>query len=136
MDQDRKSAVSSFYGGRKNSLDALNNDFPSSSGRHYDHQSPPGRPGDDNSFYDSRASRGSVDMLHNGRPNSAGYNSTSFLGGARQEPLKGGRDEEEQMDMPTEGSWDVFADFNNAGPRYSTAFTQNSGPGYALCTPL
>jgi hypothetical protein len=41
----------------------------------------------------------------------------SFLHTGREEPLRGGRDEEEQ-----DGAWDVFADFNNAGPRYSSAF--------------
>src|ERR1700730_15882109 len=65
MDSDRKSAVSSFYGG-KSSFDRLNGDFP----------------------------RGNVDLLSGGLPNSAGYNRRSYLDAGRQEPLKGGLDEE------------------------------------------
>ncbi|KAG8907878.1 hypothetical protein FRB99_001737 [Tulasnella sp. 403] len=53
---------------------------------------------------------------------SAGYNSESF---ARHpdavEPLKGGPDEE----LGQGAGWDVYADFNNAGPRYSSAFGVN-----------
>lgn len=41
--------------------------------------------------------------------------------------MKGGRDEEEAQN----DAWDVYADFNNAGPRYSTAFGQNT-QGYVL----
>jgi hypothetical protein len=43
----------------------------------------------------------------------------SFFDAGREEPVKGGYDEVEQ---PNEGGWDVYADFNNAGPRYSAAF--------------
>jgi hypothetical protein len=43
----------------------------------------------------------------------------SFFDAGREEPVKGGHDEYEQ---PNEGGWDVYADFNNAGPRYSHAF--------------
>lgn len=112
MDADRKSTVSSFYGGRKSSMDALNQDFPS-------HQPAAGRPGRDDasSFFNPDPHRPSMDRL-GGRSTSAGYNSSSFYPG-REEPLKGGRDEEEE-------AWDVYADFNNAGPRYSTAFVHNS----------
>lgn len=59
---------------------------------------------------------------------SAGYNGTSFLAAGRQEPLKGGRDEEEGVQQQEE-SWDVYADFNNAGPRYSTV-PFGTGTGY------
>ncbi|KAG8956024.1 hypothetical protein FRC04_006473 [Tulasnella sp. 424] len=49
----------------------------------------------------------------------AGYSNDSY---SRQpdaiEPVKGGRDEE----MGTGPGWDVYADFNNSGPRYSAAF--------------
>lgn len=84
------------------------------------------------SFYGDR--RSSFDPLnqnqsgHHTRP-SAGYNQESFLAAGRQEPLKGGRDEEEEeaaaADLSSPG-WDVYADFNNAGPKYSTAFGQNN----------
>ncbi|KAI0246425.1 hypothetical protein BJV78DRAFT_1286451 [Lactifluus subvellereus] len=43
----------------------------------------------------------------------------SFFDAGREEPVKGGYDEVEQ---PNEGGWDIYADFNNAGPRYSHAF--------------
>jgi len=58
----------------------------------------------------------------------AGYNTTSYQDMGRQEPVKGGYDEEEAMDEP----FDIYADFNNQGPRYSTALgslTQNDS-GY------
>jgi hypothetical protein len=120
MDADRKSTVSSFYGGRKGSLDALNQDFPSPTGDYTPQQS--GRMRDDaSSFFNPR---GSMDPLA-GRSNTAGYNQGSFFHAGREEPLKGGRDEEE---MAPDGGWDVYADFNNAGPKYSSAFgTQDTG---------
>ena len=49
---------------------------------------------------------------------SAGYNPSTFLEGGRQEPIKGGYDEEHAFrDEP----FDIYADFNNQGPRYSKA---------------
>ncbi|KAI0823973.1 hypothetical protein BC628DRAFT_1411231 [Trametes gibbosa] len=112
MEYDRKSAVSSFYGGRRTSVDALNSDFP-----------PPGPPGrtradSSSSFYGAnRTSR--ADVYDEGIP-TAGYNQTSYFDAGRKEPVKfkPGTDEE----APAEPAWDVYADFNNAGPRYSTAF--------------
>jgi len=50
----------------------------------------------------------------------AGYNRHSFHLAGREEPLRGGPDEEQ--DAAEGGAWDVYADFNNTGPRYSTAF--------------
>lgn len=48
----------------------------------------------------------------------AGYNNESYSRHPDAiEPVKGGMDEE-----PGTAGWDVYADFNNAGPRYSTAF--------------
>jgi len=67
-----------------------------------------------------RGSRVSADAL-NGP--SSGYNQMSFLHPGREEPLKGGRDEDEEAGQRT---WDIYADFNNAGPRYSSAFVQNT----------
>ena len=110
MDADRKSTVSSFYHGRRPSNDALNSDFPRmpSSGQRQNRD-------DVSSFYNPE--RNSFDRLNDNRPvMSAGYNKNSFFNSGREEPLKGGKDEEEE-------AWDVYADFNNAGPRYSTAFT-------------
>lgn len=123
MDYDRKSTVSSFYGGRRGSFDALNH----SQSPDY---APSGRPRDDtSSFYADRQTRTSHDMLTGGQ--SAGYNASSFFAAGRLEPLKGGRDEEEEA--PEAQTWDVYADFNNAGPRYSTAFGigQHQEAGYA-----
>ncbi|KAJ6455416.1 hypothetical protein C8R45DRAFT_1036288 [Mycena sanguinolenta] len=118
MDADRKSTVSSFYGGRKGSMDALNQDYPSPTGD-YEHQQPNRMRDDASSFFNPR---GSMDPFAGRTSNAGGYNRNSFFPAAREEPLKGGRDEEE------EGAWDVYADFNNAGPKYSSAFgTQDTG---------
>ncbi|KAE9391833.1 hypothetical protein BT96DRAFT_979690 [Gymnopus androsaceus JB14] len=115
MDSDRKSTVSSFYGGRKGSMDALNNDFPSPSGQNYQTQAR-GRDDASSFFNPDRASR---NLDGAGRASTAGYNRGSFFFAGREEPLKGGRDEEEEAGG---GAWDIYADFNNTGPRYSTAF--------------
>lgn len=55
-----------------------------------------------------------------GRP-TAGYNSGSYFKAGRAEPVKGGYDEEETVGLKDDG-FDIYADFNNAGPRYSNAF--------------
>lgn len=107
MDADRKSTVSSFYGGRKSS-DALNQDYPAPNPA----TSRLGRD-DASSFFNPDLQR----MSLTGRGVTAGYNPSSFYPG-REEPIKGGRDEEEE-------AWDVYADFNNTGPRYSSAFMQS-----------
>jgi hypothetical protein len=75
--------VSSYYGGRKSS-DALNDFLPK----------PPVN-------------------FDNGRTSTAGCNRTSFLHTGREEPLKGGRDEELGQDEP----WDICTDFNNVRPQ-------------------
>jgi hypothetical protein len=116
MEYDRKSAVSSFYGGRRSSVDALNRDYtapaPTSDQR--------SRRDSASSFFNPAATanlpRGAAEPA---RVQSAGYNRMSFFDAGREEPVKGGHDEYEQ---PNEGGWDVYADFNNAGPRYSHAF--------------
>lgn len=117
MEYDRKSAVSSFYGARR-SIDALN-DVPvqASPSNNLPRGAARPRAESQSSFYADRQSRTSQDLLNT---QSAGYNASSFFAAGRQEPLKGGRDEEEEAGNPE--SWDVFADFNNAGPRYSTTF--------------
>lgn len=61
----------------------------------------------------------SMDHINPPRP-SAGYNRDSFRQIGRQEPVKGGPDEEQ--DGGEMEAWDVYADFNNSGPRYSNAF--------------
>lgn len=70
---------------------------------------------------------------------SAGYNRASYFDVGREAPVKGGIDEEENVaftqeqglgyDAGTgqEDAWDVYADFNNTGPRYSTAFGKQDG---------
>jgi len=131
MDSDRKSTVSSFYGGRKTSLDALNSDFPSPSAPNYvsPGQEQVSRDAASSFFHPERASRGNLDLLDGGRISSAGYNRGSFFLTGREEPLKGGRDEDDHRENGNDGAWDVYADFNNAGPRYSAAFGQGQGQG-------
>ena len=116
MDSDRKSTVSSFYGGRRSSVDPLNRDYaglPPTSDPRARHDS-------SSSFYGPTGTgalpRGAGAPA---RTNGAGYNRMSYFDAGREEPVKGGNDEIEQ---PNEGGWDVFADFNNTGPRYSHAF--------------
>ena len=116
MEYDRKSAVSSFYGGRRSSVDALNRDYTAPAPTS-DHRS---RRDSASSFFNPAATanlpRGAAEPVH---VQSAGYNRMSFFDAGREEPVKGGHDEYEQ---PNEGGWDVYADFNNEGPRYSHAF--------------
>jgi len=83
------------------------------------------------SYYNGdQTSRQSTELL-NGKK-SAGYNRKSFFDAGRVEPLKGGYDDEEQG---KEENWDVFADFNNAGPRYSSAFGQDDASYQPLSHP-
>ena len=124
MDYDRKSGTSSFYGNRRSSYDALNQDFPA-----------PQFPEADRPRHDSTSTfnnpngptRASAEA-YSAYP-SPGYNPSSFMAPARSEPLKGGYDEEPYHDEP----FDIYADFNNQGPRYSKAvFTPDDG--CVLCT--
>lgn len=126
MDADRKSTVSSFYGGRKPSVDALNNEYVTTPLR-------TGHRDDGSSFFTPE--RSSMDHLASGRP-SAGYNRGTFHPSAREEPLKGGRDEEKDLAMGGD-AWDVYADFNNAGPRYSSALLNHTtnAAGYSQLPP-
>jgi hypothetical protein len=149
MDSDRKSTVSSFYGsgggggaggssggGRRSSTDRLNNDFHTSpvnfDGRPSTTSAGAGGLRDDaSSFYNP--TRGSRNL--DGRP-SAGYNRGSFFMPGREEPLKGGYDEEEALGGGGGGgggepAWDIYADFNNAGPKYSSQNSRNGG--YVPC---
>ncbi|KAH9922922.1 uncharacterized protein B0H18DRAFT_1120642 [Fomitopsis serialis] len=124
MDYDRRSAVSSFYGARK-STDVLDASTSSPS------LDPTRRPRADSaaasSFYNpNRMSRAGTDYM-GGTPN-AGYNRSSFFVAGREEPLKGGTDEAQSMlSKPADDAFNIYADFNNAGPRYSTAFGQDTG---------
>ena len=123
MEYDRKSAVSSFYGGRPSNAEALHADFPPSGG-----QTGRLRTDSASSFYNPNGpSRASAELLT--RP-TAGYNSGSYFNAGREEPVKGGYDEEEAAGLRDE-PFDIYADFNNAGPRYSTAFGK-SDAGYAV----
>lgn len=126
MDSDRKSTVSSFYGRPRTSTDALNSDFPPPNS----YSKPPSRlPDEASSFYDpQRPSRAGLPPGAAATA-SAGYNRNSFFYAGREEPLKGGYDEldaaadlEGRTPPAHDQPWDVYADFNNAGPRYSTAF--------------
>lgn len=87
-------------------MDALNTDYPSASPNYG------GRPRDDaSSFYGARPG-----------PGTAGYNRNSFFHAGREEPLKGG---DEESGGPPEGGFDIYADFNNAGPKYSSGLGQH-----------
>lgn len=110
MDYDRKS-TSSFYGARKSSGDALNQDYAQVPG-----QAMRGRD-DASSFF--QPDRNSVDYLNSGPQRSAGYNKSSFYPGGREEPVRGGDEE----DVGGADAWDVYADFNNAGPKYSNNYS-------------
>lgn len=78
---------------------------------------------------DAYSPSANADLTPNGLPRGAGYNDSSYLAAGRQEPLKGGRDEEEALQQ--DSAWDVYADFNNAGPRYSTVpFAPSSTTGF------
>ena len=138
-DADRRSAVSSFYGGRKTD-DHLASDVGVHSG-------PSGGRGGAGSMYTGSQQRGgradrddasSFFAQPNSRPSqellagNTGYNRESYYAVGREAPVKFGRDEEEafigagrgaEQEQPGAG-WDVYADFNNVGPRYSTAFTK------------
>ena len=117
MDPNRKSNVSSYYGGGR-SGDVSNNDYSGQPQRtRYDSSS---------SYHnqDVGQPRPSTELL-NGGTRSAGYNQNSFFDVGRTEPLKGGYDEEDPLKAKNDGSWDVFADFNNAGPKYSSAFVDH-----------
>lgn len=120
MDPDRRSRAPSHYGGGRTG-DASNNDRsgnPQPQRTRYDSSS---------SYYNQEVSqpRPSTELLNGGR-RSAGYNQNSFFDVGRTEPLKGGDDEEEPLGGKDGGTWDVFADFNNAGPRYSSAFVDDA----------
>ncbi|KAN0118481.1 hypothetical protein V8E52_005211 [Russula decolorans] len=124
MDYDRRSAVSSFYGGRRSSVDAPNRDYASPSLS--DHRA---RRDSSSSFFNPNATgnlpRGAAEPT---RVHGAGYNRRSYLDAGREEPVKGGNDD---FERPNEGGWDVYADFNNAGPRYSHALgLGQSEPAY------
>lgn len=115
MDSDRKSTVSSFYG-RRSSVDALNRDYAAPAPT----TDPRARRDSSSSFFSPTITgtlpRGAAVPTNT---SGAGYNRMSFFDAGREEPVKGGNDEAER---PNEDGWDVYADFNNAGPRYSHAF--------------
>ena len=134
IEPDRRSAVSSFYGGRRSSVDMLNTEL---------------RGGGESSQRSRRGERDRDDASSFFSPHmqpqgqGAGYNQDSFYDGGRTGPVKGARDEEEaaafiqpQKGQTGEvGGWDVFADFNNAGPKYSSTFVTYD-EGYASFKPF
>ncbi|KZT39912.1 hypothetical protein SISSUDRAFT_984096 [Sistotremastrum suecicum HHB10207 ss-3] len=129
MDSDRRSAVPSFYGGRPSNVN--------SDARRSTYETPPllHERNDSSASYHNPQARPSLD-----RPSlSAGYNRNSFIAPAREEPVKLGHDEEEFVGgQGQEDPWDVYADFNNQGPRYSgAAFANfaNQDSGYRKLPP-
>jgi hypothetical protein len=125
-------------------MDALNSDFPAHQGGGSGYANPRGRYESTNSFYESpmaHAGADGMDHRHsiapfgNGTSNplnssgGAGYNSSSYHYAGREEPLRGG-DEEEAFSpgIPhNDEPWDVYADFNNTGPRYASTFGSFGG---------
>ena len=101
MDADRKSTVSSFYGGPKN---ILNDNFDSSQTR-----AVPPTPYTASSFFDPDRGNDQVREY-----SSAGYDPVSYY--SRKMPLKDDFDDEN-----TE-VFNIGADFNNVGERYSVAY--------------
>ncbi|EIN12431.1 hypothetical protein PUNSTDRAFT_81659 [Punctularia strigosozonata HHB-11173 SS5] len=117
MEPDRRSAVSSFYNRPRTSGDALNVEYPAS------------YPQPDRARRDSSSTffgTGNVAAP----PAGAGYANrpaSYFDQGPRTQPVKGLQEED---DLGADQGWDVYADFNNAGPRYSQAFGQTTAAGY------
>ncbi|KAG8920289.1 hypothetical protein FRC02_000993 [Tulasnella sp. 418] len=111
---DGRSAVSSFYGGRR-SQDVF---------RKAEAQQPPRqreRRDSHSTFFGKHVEDYSADQQDYRSPRSPDYPPTG-----RGSHSAHGRDEE--ANAGAGGGWDVFADFNNAGPRYSTAFgVKNDG---------
>ena len=112
MDGDRKSTVSSFYGRPRSSYDALNQDYPSPSAQ-------PRQSRDDASSFFNPAARplGAADR-----------NSYLFNGQSNQEY----RDDAHGYSTADTG-FDIYADFNNAGPKYSSAFGIQQDTGCVAC---
>jgi hypothetical protein len=95
----------------------------SSDGRRPPGAAPPAhnaRPSASDTLYDvpeQRARRDSASTFFGAGGQSPGYGQAYYDNG--HEPLK--------SPDAKGGDWDVFADFNNTGPRYSTAFGQSAG---------
>lgn len=82
---------------------------------------PHGRKDSTTSSFFNPAPRHSAELLNNG-PATPHSQESSYYG---SKPTLGAADPEMGA---AGGGWDVYADFNNAGPRYSSMKTQ-SGPG-------
>ncbi|KAL5519775.1 hypothetical protein ACEPAG_1435 [Sanghuangporus baumii] len=131
FDSDRRSAVSSFYGGRgrKSSFDMLASDVNMRSGSPMAPSVSRHDRDDASSFFAADGQRRSQDLLTG---QSAGYNRASYFDVGRTAPVKGINDDEDAAFLGArpgpgrdeEAGWDVYADFNNAGPRYSSAFVK------------
>ncbi|KAI0049446.1 hypothetical protein FA95DRAFT_1489196 [Auriscalpium vulgare] len=130
MDFDRKSAVSSFYGGRRPAQPQEDYASPPPTSQPFD---PRSRRDSSSSFFNPNApARASTELL---RTQPAPYDRGSYYDTGRQEPVKGGYDEEERLGGNNDAGWDVYADFNNAGPRYSTAFGLGNDASYQPLSP-
>ena len=137
MEYDRKSAVSSFYGARRSTDPLSDNQTAAPLASHAGHASQYAprtnrtRVDSASSYYADRQSRMSHEMLN---PSQSAGNTSSFFDTGRQEPLEGGADEEEE-EAPKNQPWDIYADFNNSGSWYSTAFgigQRQQEAGYVL----
>jgi hypothetical protein len=115
MDSDRRSNISSAYSSRPPGAAAPTQQHqprPSGASTLYDtHGAELARRDSNSTFFSPPPGRGGG--------GTAGYNRASYFDTGREEPL---RDHEEGDMGKGGGDWDVYADFNNTGPRYSTAF--------------
>jgi hypothetical protein len=122
---DRKSTVSSYYGRRSQDILSSN----PSPAEHLPMTTQPRQRIDSSSSYNPKGNGDEYSPRHDsfsnppsarGAPHAGfnvGYNNRdSFAQSRRSERVKGAYDDEEEGKGP---GWDVYADFNNAGPRYS-----------------
>ena len=133
MTTNRPPNVSSYYDGRDG---RSSNDANQSLSAYQQNQSFPRRERVDSSsssaanYSNNRLSQTSQDLLTGEMPGqqhltgSGGYNRNSFFPPTSEAPVKGLDDLERQQHAalgPQDDGWDVYADFNNTGPRYSVA---------------
>ncbi|KAF8607018.1 hypothetical protein BDV93DRAFT_468734 [Ceratobasidium sp. AG-I] len=126
MDTDGRSQVSSFYGRPSSNMDSL----PRQPRQHAQDPASPNTPGTGNrrdstsSFFrpDEYGATQGLDYDSTNR-RGGGYDRTSYYGidGPKGDLGTRGKDEE------TGQEWDVYADFNNAGPRYAAPFVPDDG---------
>jgi len=118
---DKRSVVSSFYSGRRSQDILASNQSPIGEHIPLSQQRQDG-------YYKDDFSPGDENFRGMPPPRaSSGYNRDSFARSARTEPVKGLHEEDGQGGGGA--GWDVYADFNNAGPRYSQNILMGNSDG-------